>query len=276
MILVTGATGNVGEEVVRALTEAGHQVRALVRRLKQSTLPPSVEGVVGDLNRPETLSAALVGVQGVFLLSGYQDMPGLLAQMRRAGVKQVVLLSGSSAPIGDTSNAITRYMVRSEIAVRESGVPWTILQPNGFMSNALRWVPQVQAGNIVRAAFPSVRVAAIDPFDIAQVAAQALVSSEHEGKSYRLSGPESLLPAEQVAILGRVLGKALQFEGLSHAQARAEMSASMPEEYVEAFFSFFAEGTLDESRVLPTVEDLTRRRPRTFEQWALAHAKAFK
>jgi uncharacterized protein YbjT (DUF2867 family) len=275
MILVTGATGNAGGEVVRALVEAGHQVRTLVRRLNQSVLPPGVEEVIGDLNRPETLSAALVGVHGVFLLSGYQDMPGLLAQMRRAGVERVVLLSGSSAPVGDMSNAITRYMVRSEIAVRESGVPWTILQPNSFMSNTLRWVPQVQAGSIVRAAFPFVRVATIDPFDIAQVAAQALVSSKHEGKSYRLSGPESLLPAEQVTILGRVLGKALQFEGLSNAQARAEMSASMPEEYIEAFFSFFVEGKLDESQVLPTVQNITGKRPRTFEQWVSAHVEAF-
>jgi uncharacterized protein YbjT (DUF2867 family) len=153
MILVTGATGNVGREVVHALIEAGHPVRVLVRRPKQSTIPPGVEEVVGDLNRPETLSAALAGVQGVFLLSGYQDMPGVLAEMRRAEVKQVVLLSGSSAPVGDMSNAITRYMLRSELAVRESGVPWTILQPNSFMSNALRWVPQMRAGSLVRAPF---------------------------------------------------------------------------------------------------------------------------
>ncbi|GHO99005.1 nucleotide-diphosphate-sugar epimerase [Reticulibacter mediterranei] len=276
MILVTGATGNVGEELVRALDNAGHRVRALVRAPKAGSLPTSVEKVTGDLNQPETLSSALIGVQGVFLLSGYQDMDGLLAQMSHAGVEQVVLLSGSSAPTGDMSNAITRYMVRSEIAVRESGIPWTILQPNSFMSNALRWVPQIRAGNLVRTAFPGVRVATIDPFDIAQVAATVFASAEHEGKSYRLSGPESLLPAEQVAILGRVLGQALQFEGIPDDQARVEMSATMPMEYVEAFFSFFAEGKLDESHVLPTVANLTGRRPHTFEQWAVAHATAFR
>src|SRR5579884_3011287 len=108
MILVTGAMGNVGGEVVRALIEAGHQVRALVRRLKQSALPQGVEEVVGDLNRPETLSAALIGVQGVFLLSGYQNMPDALAEMRRAGVEQVVLLSSGCAAGGSMSNAIAR------------------------------------------------------------------------------------------------------------------------------------------------------------------------
>jgi hypothetical protein len=79
-----------------------------------------------------------------------------------------------------------------------------------------------------------------------------------------------------VAILGRVLGRELRFEGLSDAEARAEMSASMPAEYVDAFFSFFAEGKLDESRVLPTVEEITGKRPRTFEQWARLHADAFR
>jgi uncharacterized protein YbjT (DUF2867 family) len=276
MILVTGITGNAGADVARVLVSAGQEVRGLIRRAdQQATLPKGVEGVIGDLNRPETLSAALVGVQAVFLLSGYQDMPGLLTEMRRAGVERVVLLSGSSAPVGDMSNAITRYMVRSETAVRKSGVPWTILQPNSFMSNALRWVPQLQTGNIVRAPFPNVRVAAIDPFDIGAVVAEVLLSKEHEGKSYRLSGPQSLLPAAQVRILARVLGKALRFEGLSNAEAREEMSATMPDEYVDAFFSFFADGNLDESQVLPTVEEITGKQPRMFEQWAIAHADAF-
>jgi uncharacterized protein YbjT (DUF2867 family) len=276
MILVTGATGNVGEEVVRALPVAGHQVRALVRRPNQSLLPPGVEKVVGDLNRPETLSAALVGVQGVFLLSGYQDMPGLLAQMRRAGVKQVVLLSSGCVVSGSMSNAIARYNILSEAAVRESGVPWTILHPSGFMSNALRWMPQLRTSDVVRAPWSDVRIAAIDPFDIAAVAAVALTASGHEGQSYRLTGPESLLPADEVRVLAKVLGRDLRFEGQSDAEARAEMSRTMPAEYVEAFFRFFSEGEYDDSQVLPTVENLTGKRPRTFEQWVLAHAEAFK
>ena len=275
MILVTGAAGNVGGEVARALVSAGHPVRALVRDASQGKLPLGVERASGDLNRPETLSSALVGVQGVFLLSGYQDMPGVLAEMRQAGVEHVVLLSGSSAPVGDMSNAITRYMIRSEIAVRESGVAWTILQPNSFMSNVLRWVPQLRAGNRVRVAFSNVRVATIDPADIAAVVAHVLYAKEHEGRSYRLSGPESLLPADQVRILADVLGRALQCEGLSAAEARVEMSTTMPTEYVDAFFRFFVEGALDESPVLSTVEELIGRPPRTFTQWARAHAEAF-
>lgn len=275
MILVTGATGNVGGELVRFLVSNGHKVRALVRSAGRSALLAGAEEVIGDLNQPETLRAALDGVQGVFLLSGYQDMPGVLSEIRRAGVERVVLLSGSSVPVGDMSNAITRYMVHSETAVRESGVSWTMLQPNSFMSNALRWLPQLQAGNTVRAPFPNVRVAAIDPYDIAEVAARVLGSEEYAGHSYRLSGPESLLPGDRVRTLAHVLGRDLQFEGLSDAEARAEMSATTPAEYVDAFFSFFVDGKLDESQVLPGVEEITGRKPHTFEQWAHAHITAF-
>jgi uncharacterized protein YbjT (DUF2867 family) len=277
MILVTGATGNIGGELVRVLSDAGEEVRALIRRdADRSALPAGVEGFIGDLNRPETLSDALNGVSGVHLLSGYQDMPGLLAEMKRAGVEHVVLQSSSAVPGGDMTNAVARYHILSESSVRESGIAWTFLQPNTFMSNTLQWVPQLQAGDVVRAAFPSVRVATIDPYDVASVSALALTSNGHEGRSYRLSGPDSLLPADRVAVLAAVLGRELRFEGQSDAEARAEMSEGMPAEYVDAFFSFFGDGKLDESQVLPTVQEVTGRPPRSFQQWARAHADAFR
>ena len=97
MLLVTGATGNVGAEVVNALAAANQEVRALVRSATAPGLPPGVDTVSGDLNRPESLPGALAGVRGVFLLPGYADMEGLLAEVRAAGVERVVLLSGSSA-----------------------------------------------------------------------------------------------------------------------------------------------------------------------------------
>lgn len=130
MILVTGATGNVGGELVRSLASSGEEVRALSRGVARAVLPQGVNGVVGDLDRPETLRGALDGVRAAFLLPGYRDMPRVLAEIRRAG-------------------------------------------------------------DLVRAPFAGVRVAAIDPFDIAAVAAEGLCSAGHEGRTYTLLGPES-------------------------------------------------------------------------------------
>jgi len=275
MILVTGATGNVGSELVRALAGMGQPVRALTRGDGRAGFPPGVEAVSGDLNDPASLRPALRGAAGVFLMPGYADMPGVLAEARQAGVARVVQLSGSSAGIDDPDNAITRYMTETEEAVRASGLPWTILRPAAFMSNTLGWAPQLRAGDVVRAPFATVRQAVTDPADIAAVAALALTGDGHEGRVYPVSGPEPLTPADRVAILAQVLGRPLRFEAQPDDEARAEMSASMPAKYVDAFFRFYADGTLDESMVWPTVHDLTGRPPRTFAQWAAAHADEF-
>jgi uncharacterized protein YbjT (DUF2867 family) len=276
MILVTGATGNVGAELVRALTGGGEQVRALIRRdADRATLPAEVDAFVGDLNQPGTLAGAVDGVSAIHLLSGYEGIERLLGDARRARVERVVLQSSSAVPSGDVSNAVARYHILSERAVRDSGLGWTFLQPNSFMSNTLQWIPQLRAGNVVRGPFADVPVATIDPYDVAAVSARALTSSDHEGRSYRLSGPDSLLPADRARVLGEVLGRELRFEGQSDVEAREEMLASMPAEYVDAFFSFFADGKLDESEVRDTVERVSGRPPRSFEQWASAHADAF-
>ena len=275
MILITGASGNAGGAVARAVASTGAPLRALVRDGgDRSGLPPQAEVVEGDLNRPETLRPHLDGVSAVFLLSGYDGMAEALAYMREAGVGRVVLLSSSAAPAGDMDNAVARYHVLAERAVRESGLAWTFLQPDSFMTNTLAWAPQLRAGDVVRAPFADVRVATIDPADVGAVAAAALTSDGHEGRAYRLSGPESLRPGDRVAILARALGRDLRFQAQSDAEARAEMGESMPREYVEAFLSFFADGTLDESEVLPTVREVTGRAPRTFEAWAREHADA--
>jgi uncharacterized protein YbjT (DUF2867 family) len=275
MILVTGATGNVGSAVVGALIEAGQQVRALVRNSDTATIPPAAEIATGDLNVPHSLTEAFEGVDGMFLLAGYAGIPELLALACRAGVKRLVVLTGSSAALDDMANAVTRTMAEAEQAVRASGLNWTILRPRQFMSNALRWLPQIQAGDVVRVPFADVPYAAIDPADIAAVAVRALVDDGHVGRTYELTGPRALLPADQVAVLAEALGRELRCEAMTPAQARTEMEATMSEEYVDAFFRFFVDGTLDESMIYPTVEEVTGRPARTFEEWTSAHISAF-
>ena len=157
--LVAGATGNVGSEIARQLAAAGQPVRALTRHPEAADLPAGAVAVGGDLDQPATLAAALDGARGAFLLSGYADMPGLLAAVRDAGVERVVLLSASAADTGDMENAVARYHLLSEQAVRASGVAFTILRPRTFMSNTLRWREQLAAGDVVREPFADVAVA---------------------------------------------------------------------------------------------------------------------
>jgi uncharacterized protein YbjT (DUF2867 family) len=266
--LVTGATGNVGRELTAILVDGGHPVRSLRRT-------PGPDAVVGDLNDPRTLDGPLDGVTGVFLLPGYADMPGVLAACVRRGVERVVLLSSGAAASRDTTNAITAYMVASEDAVTASGLPWTILRPTAFMSNALRWKPQLDRGDVVALPFADVRTACVDPRDIAAVAATALTADGHAGQVYVPTGPQSLLPSDQVAVLADVLGRPLTAVPQPNDETRAEMLATTPPDYVDAFFDFSVNGALDESHVLPTVRDVTGREPGTFAAWAKRHAPDF-
>ena len=273
MILITGATGNIGGATLEALVALGHPVRAMSR--SERPWPEGVEGVTGDLDDAESLVRLADGVEAVFLLSGYAGTERLLEALRAAGAKRAVLLSSSSAPSGDETNAVARYHIEAERTVRDSGLEWTMLQPNSFMSNALQWVPQLASGDVVRGPFGSIPVAAVDPADVGAVAALALTEPAHAGQEYRLSGPESLLPEQQVAILGRVLGRDLRWEGWSDEQARTELERQMPTPYVDAFFSFFVDGLIDETTVQPTVPEVLGRPARSFEAWARAHADAF-
>lgn len=173
VLLVTGATGNVGAELVRALAEAGKPVRALSRAGRADGLPPGAEAVAGDLNEPGTVRDALDGVTALFLMPGYSGQRQVLADARAAGARRVVLLSGLSAGIGDTSNAVVGYLTDAENAVRESGMEWTFVRPTSFMSNSLQLADQIRKGGTVRVPFPDAYTTDIDPYDIAQVALRA-------------------------------------------------------------------------------------------------------
>jgi uncharacterized protein YbjT (DUF2867 family) len=275
MILMMGATGNVGREVVRALARGGRPVRAMSRSPDAASWPAGVESVAGDLNHPDSVDNALTGAGSVFMLAGYPDPPGLLARMKAAGVNRVVLLSSGAVAHGDLDNYVVRFNVVSEAAVRDCGLAWTVLRPSGFMSNALRWRPQLKAGNTIREPFADEQVAVIDPFDIGAVAARALTDDGHDGRSYRLTGPRAMLPAERVAVLADVLGRDLRFEAHADEQVRREMSESMAAPLVDAFFEFSRGGTYRDDKVDAAAPLVLGRPLRTFRDWAQAHSDAF-
>jgi uncharacterized protein YbjT (DUF2867 family) len=274
MILVTGATGNVGNELVHALVARGTGVRALARNPSAAAFPASVDVAPADLESPDTVAPALTGVRRAFLLGGFATTV-LLGRMRDAGVEHVVLLTSRCVVGGKPDNAITRMWLDAEAAVQDSGMAWTIVRPSGFHSNALRWLSQIRNGDVVRGPWPDVPIASIDPADIAAVAATALTESGHQHTTPTLSGPQALTPDERVTTLARVLRRPLRYEPISDDEARAEMAADTPAPVIDAFFRFFTDGEFDDSLVVPSVLEITGHPPRSFEQWARAHTHAF-
>ncbi|WP_432889582.1 NAD(P)H-binding protein [Kribbella sp. CA-245084] len=270
-ILVTGATGNAGGAVVQSLAEQGIPARALIR--SATTLPSGVEPVLGDLNKPDTFADALTGVSAIFLLSGYDRLEELLANAVDAGVGKVVVLSSSSLD-GELTNAVAAYHHATEEAVRATTLEWTFLRPNSFMSNTLRWLDQLHAGDEVRVQFPDVAVSTIHPRDIADVAVQALQGSS-DGKVLRLTGPVALTPVEQVAILGEAIGRPLTAYPMTRSETHDALHASMPAPYAEAIESFFADRTIDETSVNNTVTSLTGQPARTLQTWVQQNAALF-
>ena len=207
---------------------------------------------------------------------GRQLFLAVLRRIRAAGAGHVVLLTSRCVIGGIPQNAVTRMWLDAEAAVRDSGVGWTILRPSGFHSNALRWLPQLREGDVVRAPWPAVPIAAIDPADIAAVASVALTEPGYEGAALTLSGPEPLTPGEQVAALAAALRRPLRYQPLTDDEACASMAADgIPAGLIDAFFRFFSAGEFDDSATTTTVHEIIGRPPHTFEHWAHAHTDLF-
>jgi uncharacterized protein YbjT (DUF2867 family) len=274
MILVSGATGNVGGQVVRGLAAAGRPVRALTRDPARARFPDGVEVVAGDLSRPGSLGAALAGVEALFLIKSGNEAE-VAAAAKRAGVRRIVLLSALAAQTR-LDSAIGRDHLVAEHTVQSAGLDWTLLRPGQFASNTLRWAPQVRAGDTVRAPFGDVALPTIHPADIAAVAAAALTTTDHCGQTYGLSGPAAVTPREQLRAIGAALGRDLDFQEIPAEQARARMLEHAPPVVVDAALALIGSPTAEEVAVLPAVERVTGAPARTFAQWARDNAAAFR
>jgi uncharacterized protein YbjT (DUF2867 family) len=261
-VLVMGATGNVGGALVDLLRARDVRVHAISREAR--TWPDGVEGVVGDANDPASLAGAAAGMDGAFLMSGYAAERQLLADL---GTGHAVLLSSSSVPLADSGNAMAAYHRDSEEAVKASDAAWTIARPCSMQSNVARWKDQVDADEVIRAPFGDIAVAMIDPADVAAVLATALTEAGHAGETYRVSGPEALTPAQQVAILGEVLKRKLRFQVVPDDEARATLPAQVGQAYADAQFDIFRDHPQYESEIQPTVEQVLGRPPARLRGW---------
>jgi uncharacterized protein YbjT (DUF2867 family) len=188
-------------------------------------------------------------------------------------VKHVVKLSVLGAETEGMTFA--KWHRANEKKLEASGLAWTFLRCGNFMTSALMNAGSIREQGKIFLPTGEGKTAVIDPADIGAVAAAALTSSAHDGHTYRLTGPEAMRPAEQIARLSAGLGRAIPFVELPEAEAREELHQTMPAAYAEAFINFYLEGALDESPVLPAVAEVTGRAPRTFEEWIAAHREQF-
>ena len=282
MILITGATGKVGSELVEQLVADGQAVRALVRDPEKAsrTLPTAVELSRGDLSDAESIEEAMAGVDQLFLLGPVdQRMVEMeahaVAAAKAAGVKQLVKLSA----IGADANSSRFFLAvhgKSEQNVRASGVPFTFLRPNFFMQNLLGAAGSIKQGAIYQPAADSA-ASFIDAADIAAVAAKVLTSPGHEGKAYTLTGPRSLTYTQVAAIVSRVLGRPVKYVDVPRDAAKQGMMQSgMPEwvaDGINQLMDAAREGQMAD--VSPDVQNILGRSGHSLEQFLTENRAAF-
>jgi uncharacterized protein YbjT (DUF2867 family) len=275
-ILIVGATGNVGRQVLSQLTAAGAHVRALSRNPHAAGLPAHVEVVYGDVTLPETLDRCLDDIDTVFMVWVAPPATAASAMERIARhARRIVFLSApikTAHPFFQQPNRSRALIEHIEHLIETSGLEWTFLRPGMFASNALGWwAPLIRAGELVRWPYLSVPTAPIDERDLAAVAVRALCEDGHAGAEYVLTGPESLSQFEQVATIGRVLGRSLRIEELSAEEARRELATVIPGMLLDAWAAAIGQPAF----VTSTVSEITGTPARTFFDWVTDYAAEF-
>jgi uncharacterized protein YbjT (DUF2867 family) len=279
--LITGATGDVGSRVVERLLLCGDRPRVFVREEKKvrSRFGDRVDVFVGDLSDPASLRPALEGVDALFLVNTGPQIPaqdeGAAKVAKAAGVQHLVKLSSMDVEQG---LAIGAWHERGEAAIRANGIPFTFVRPTGFMSNLLAWAPSIRAEGVVRSSTGAGRRAFIHSDDIAAIATKALTTSEHDGDSLPITGPEALSFAEVTAKLGAAIGRRLTFQAISDEEARQRYAASgASSTETEAHVSLWRairEGRL--ANITDNVERILGRKPIAMDQWTMENAAAFR
>jgi uncharacterized protein YbjT (DUF2867 family) len=283
-ILVTGATGTIGSEIVRLLKAAGQPVRALTRKAEKAAEleGQGVEAAVGDLGAPETLAAALDGIERVLLLSSaderqVEQQASLIAAARAAGVAQIVKISALGAS-ADSPIFLAQAHAETERQLKEAGLAWTIIQPHSFMQNLLGSAGSIASQGVFYGAMGQGKVGLVDTRDIAAVAAATLTEEGHAGQTYIVTGPESLTQAQLAEKLSAALGKPVQYVDIPAEQ----LVESLLGFGVPAFMAkdlgllnqVFAAGYGD--LVTDTVRQVAHKEPISFDQFARDYADAFR
>jgi len=283
MILVTGATGNNGTEIVKRLTARNVQVRAMVRdRNRASKIAiPNVELVEGDFDRPQTLLGALAGVDRAFLLTNSTERAqaqqlAFVDAARQSGVKHIVKLSQFAADAHSPVRFL-RYHAAVEAAIQASGMAYTFLRPNLFMQGLLNLRSTITDQNAFYVAAGDAKVSVVDVRDIAEVAVAALTEAGHERKIYDLTGPQALTHTEIADRLSAAINRRITFVDVSpEAMRETLLSVGFPVWQADGLLEDYAHYRRNEAAaVLSGVQDAVSKEPRSFEEFAHDYATAF-
>ncbi|MEU6372077.1 NAD(P)H-binding protein [Streptomyces sp. NPDC046909] len=281
MILITGATGTIGSELVRQLAARGEKTRALTRDPAKAQTPTGVEVARGDYLDPGSLEAAMTGVTAAFLLgapgpdSGHDQ--ALVAAATAAGVPRLVKLSAIGTGNPDVGPS-GEWHVPGEAAVRDSGTEWTILRPSSFASNTLSWTAAIGQGDPVPNMTGDGLSGVIDPRDVSEVAARILTDGGHGGRTYTLTGPEPISVHDQAAALASALGRPVTTRDLTPEETREHLLTVWG--FNEAQAAGVLAGTAfvrggGNAVVTDDVREVLGRRPRTYGEWVEDHRREF-
>lgn len=275
LILVTGATGQVGRRLITELLNAGASVRALTRSPGTAGLPDHVHVVGGEF--ADLPDGIFDDVAAAFVFPA-ESAAGFVAAAAAAGVPRLVLLSSLAAAREherDHGSASQLHHSTIEDAVRASGTTWTILRPGTFANNLLSWAQPIQFSGGVSGPYPTSAQAPIHEADVAAAAAAVLTQKGHDGQIYPMTGPQALTRVAQLDAIGSAIGRELTFTENSPAEFRAEMSRyGVPEDIVAMLLDYWHD-TVDQPDVVRSPEPLTGRPARTLAQWARDHAADF-
>jgi len=277
-ILIIGATGTIGREVVSQLAGSDVRVRAMTRNPQAAKLPRGVDVVQGDLTDPDSIERAVDSVECVFLVwtAPPDAAPETIARIAKHARRLVYLTAPHKTPhpFFQQPNAVQRMHAANESAIEASGLRWTFVRPGMFAANTIMWWgQQIRSGDVVRWPYANAPTAPIDERDVAAVVVRALLDEQHDGGDYVITGPESLTHREQVQIIGDVLGRSLRYEEMSPGDFRAMFGAAAGA--ANMLLNAWSAAIGQPAYMTRTVETITARPARTFREWATDHRSAF-
>jgi uncharacterized protein YbjT (DUF2867 family) len=279
MILVTGASGNVGRELLKILSKEGATVAAITRDPAKAALPAGIRIVGGNPSEPNTLERTLDGVEAIFLVpravgSAATDLLSLAA---KHGARRVVVVSAVTVEYGGGYKRFAEAFKAVEDASKASGLEWTFLRCAQFDSNALIWAPQIRGSGAVRGAYGDAVASPIHPRDVAAVGALALLDERHAGQAFALTGPDALSQREQVRLIGEAIDAELPWHEMSPEQVRQAMIAQgAPADVPDRMLGYLAECLQRPGPSTSVVQDILGRPAISFAEWAKENAAAFR